>query len=122
MKKIILIALTATVLTGCASTIDKVKQVWPRAHDPALVTGFVNLQITLDNAKCDNKQSIAQAGIHADWLNRYAEFRNDPQKVSTKAILENLEKAAKSEAAVCQRWLNLSNTRMKVIQQAWSGR
>lgn len=122
MKKIILVALTIITLTGCASTIDRVKTMWPRDHDPALVMGHVNLQIALDNAKCGDVPSLSIASANADWLNRYAEFRRDPQKVSTKAIVDNLDKAAKTEPSVCQRWINLSKTRLKVIEQAWSGR
>ena len=35
-----------TALSGCAS-IDKVKQLWPRPHDPAMVAGFVDLETAL---------------------------------------------------------------------------
>lgn len=121
MKKTIVLLSTVLFLTGCAA-IDKVKQVWPRNHDSALVTGYVNLQVSLDSVSCSNKNTIDAAITNADWLNRYAEFRNDPQKISTKAITENLAKAKDGSEAVCQRWVNLSKTRMKIIQEAWSGR
>lgn len=122
--KIIVSMLLVASLTGCAA-IDKVKQVWPRDHDSALVSSYVSLSIYLEKASCakDSKENtLKEARLEADWLNRYAEFRNDPQKISTKAIVDNLEKAINSEAAACQRWLNLSKTRMKIIQEAWSGR
>ena len=110
-----------SLLTGCAA-VDKVKEVWPRAHDPGLVAGFVNLETSLDKADCKAKNTIATAIEDADWLNRYAEFRKDPQRISTKAIVDNLTKAKEGSEAVCTRWVNLSKTRMKIIQEAWSGR
>lgn len=120
MKKLLILPLFA-LLTGCA-VVDKVKQVWPRDHDPGLVSGYVSLSVKLDQVDCKQKTGIDEARQEADWLNRYAEFRNDPQKISTKGILDNLAKAKESNEAACQRWVNLSKTRMKIIQEAWSGR
>jgi uncharacterized protein YceK len=119
MKKILLV--TLVLLSGCSS-IDKVKEIWPRAHDPALASSMINLSVKLDAVNCKEKTGIEEARKDADWLNRYTEFRNDPQKVSTKGILDNLEKAKDANEAACNRWLNLSKTRIKIIQQAWSGR
>lgn len=120
MKKFLIIS-AVTLLTGCAA-VDKVKQIWPRDHDPALVSGYVNLQVALNKVDCTNKDTIEPAAKDADWLNRYAEFRKDPQQISTKGIVENLQKAKDGNEAACKRWINLSNTRMKIIQEAWSGR
>lgn len=119
MKKF-LIVLTI-LLSGC-STVDKVKQMWPRAHDSALVSGYVNLETSLEVADCKVKDNFDTILKHADWLNRYAEFRNDPQKISTKAILDNIHKAKDGNVAVCERWISLSKTRMKIIKESWSGR
>lgn len=120
MKKFIIIPLLV-LLTGCTA-LDKVKQIWPRDHDPALVSGLITLSVKLDAVNCKAKTGIEEAKNDADWLNRYTEFRNDPQKVSTKGILDNLVKAKDANEAACNRWLNLSKTRIKIIQQAWSGR
>ena len=120
MKKFIIIPFLV-LLTGC-STVDKVKQIWPRAHDPALAGGLITLSVKLDAVNCKEKTGIEEARKDADWLNRYTEFRDDPQKVSTKGILDNLDKAKDANEAACNRWLNLSKTRIKIIQQSWSGR
>lgn len=109
------------LLTGCA-TVDKVKEIWPRAHDPSMVSGYVNLSVSLDKVDCKIKDSIEPAIKDADWLNRYAEFRKDPQRISTKGIVDNLTKAKEGNEAACNRWINLSKTRMKIIQEAWRGR
>ena len=119
MKKLILI--TALFLPGC-STVDKVKEMWPRPHDPVMVSAYVDLEKQLEGVSCKSKESFDPAFNKADWLNRYAEFRGDPQRISTKAILENLEKAKKAPELVCDRWVTLSKTRMKIIKESWSGR
>ena len=120
MKKIILIT-AVLILSGC-STVDKVKEMWPRPHDPVLVGNYIDLERYLENISCKSKESIEPAIYKADWLNRYAQFRKEPQRVSTKAILENLEKAKKAPELVCERWVTLSKTRMKIIKETWSGR
>ena len=119
MKALILI--TVLLLSGC-STVDKVKEMWPRAHDPVMVSTYIDLEKQLEIVSCKSKESIDPAILKADWLNRYAEFRVDPQRISTKAILDNLEKAKKAPELVCERWVSLSKTRMKVIKESWSGR
>lgn len=108
-------------LSGCA-TVDKVKEMWPRAHDPVLVGNYIDLDLQLENVNCKTKDGFDNAIVKATWLNRYAEFRSEPQRVSTKAILENLEKAKKAPELVCERWVTLSKTRMKIIKETWSGR
>ena len=120
MKKI-LIAVSILLLTGC-STVDKVKEMWPRPHDPVMVSVYVDLEKHLESVSCKSKEGFDPALQKADWLNRYAEFRKEPQRVSTKAIVDNLEKAKKAPELVCDRWLTLSKTRMKIIKESWSGR
>ena len=120
MKKI-LVSVSILLLTGC-STVDKVKEMWPRAHDPVMVGAYIDLERQLEDISCKSKESIDPVIYKADWLNRYAEFRGEPQRVSTKAILDNLEKAKKAPELVCDRWVTLSKTRMKIIKESWSGR
>ena len=120
MKIIVSIALI-TFLSGCA-TVDKVKELWPRPHDPAMVSGFVDLEQTLARASCDDKQTINEAIFKADWLNKYTYFRDDPQKVTTNTIVANLNKAAAAEEAACKRWINLANINMKTLQKSWGSR
>ena len=120
MKKLFLLV-SLFLLTGC-STVDKVKEMWPKPHDPVMVGAYIDLEKQLENISCKSKESIDPALGKSDWLNRYAEFRNEPQRVSTKAILDNLEKAKKAPELVCDRWVTLSKTRMKIIKESWSGR
>ena len=45
--KKILIAVSILLLTGC-STVDKVKEMWPRPHDPVMVSAYVDLEKNLE--------------------------------------------------------------------------
>ena len=119
MKRLLIIAVL--FLSGC-STIDKIKEVWPRAHDPVMVSAYIDLDIYLDEINCKSPNSIDFAKERAIWLNKYAEFRGDPQRVSTKAIVDNLDKAQTSTLTACDRWVSLSKIRMKTIKEAWSDR
>ena len=110
-----------SVLGGC-STIDKAIDLWPRAHDPAMAGGFVELQQKIDKIDCLDKSSVNEAIFAADWLNKYAFFRNDPQRVTTNLIIINLNKAAAAEEAACKRWVNLANINMKTLQKSWGSR
>lgn len=116
--KILITSILVLGLTGCG-TIEKY---WPRDHDPALVTAFVNVDTKLDKVQCGTKQGLDDVISDADWLNRYATFRKDPQKDATKTLLDNLKKAKSSSEAACVRWVNLSKISMKVIQKSWEGR
>lgn len=120
MRKL-LVSVSILFLTGC-STVEKVKEMWPKPHDPVMVAAYIDLEKHLEGISCKSKESIDPVILKADWLNRYAEFRGEPQRVSTKAILDNLDKAKKAPELVCERWITLSKTRMKVIKESWSGR
>lgn len=105
------------ILTGCA----QIKMLFVK-HDPALANLFVETSVQLEYAKCDNKQSMMSAYASAQRMAKYAEFRGDPQIESAKAVQTNISKAAGSSEAACQRWLNLANQRMEVLNKAWSNR
>lgn len=121
MKKIFGAVVLVTVLTGCAA-IDKVTSLWPRDHDPALATTYINLQLSLETVNCADKSTFNQSLLVSDWLNRYATFRKDPQMVTTEAILSNLKKAVESGEVACKRYVNLANINMKTLNESWSKR
>jgi hypothetical protein len=121
MTKLFGILLVVATLSGCA-VVDKARDYWPRDHDPALVSTYINLEILMENVSCDNRFTVVNTITTADWLNRYAVFRNDPQKVTTEAILSNLKKASESSEAACKRYVNLTNINMKILKESWSKR
>jgi hypothetical protein len=119
--KIIVSFMLVGVLSGCA-TVDKVKELWPRDHDSAMVAGYVDLQQKLNAVDCSDKNTVNEAIFRADWLNKYVYFREDPQRVTTNTIVQNLNKAAAAEVAACKRWINLANINMKTLQKSWGAR
>ena len=119
--KIIVTLLFTAVLSGCA-VVDQVRDYWPRDHDPVLASMYINLDRELEKSSCDRQERFSPLVDAADWIYRYAEFRNDPQKIATKNVRDNLEKASTSSEAVCKRYLNLTKINMKLIRDSWSDR
>lgn len=122
MKNLINSVLIAMLLSGC-SAVSTVKKYWPREHDPALASAYVTTKIGTESISCKDKTTWTATEQQARWLNEYAVFRDDPQVESTRAIVENLEKArgTQSERA-CEIWLDLVKQRIVVLNKAWSGR
>lgn len=119
MKNLINSVLLVVLLTGC-STVQKY---WPRPHDPALARSFVSTKIGIERIECSDKEDWAEVEYEARFLKEYAEFRDDPQKENTVAIVENLKKAKDtSSIKACDIWLNLAKQRLVVLNKAWSGR
>jgi len=122
------ILVLVVLLNGC-SVIGAVKTFWPTPHDSALAKGYIDTKMGVTDLDCSDKTSDKSNKLwektqyKARWLDTYADFRQDTQKESTAAIVENLYKAhtAKSEKA-CEIWINLVKARMEVLDKAWKGR
>lgn len=112
--KVIASLVVVVTLSGCS--------LLPVDHDSALVSKYVDLQMSIDSISCENKETFKEPIQLADWLNRYALFRQDPQQMATKALYTNLTQASAATVPVCERWVNLANINMKSIRTAWSGR
>lgn len=119
--KTLTLVLFVSLLSGCA-VVDKVTQNWPRDHDPVMVSKYVDLSILLEKVSCTEQSSFEEPIRQAEWLNKYSEFRADPQTISTTNVLTNLQKAKDSSEAACKRWVNLANINMKNIKESWSAR
>ena len=114
MKKIISCTVLCLFLVGCSFI--------PKKHDTALATSYVNLSLIMDEINCDEASSIETAIYSAVWMERYAEFRDDPQIKTVSKIITNLESAVDSSPAACERWINLTNIKMKTLKKVWSKR
>jgi hypothetical protein len=117
--KLINILILTLLLNGCA-----LAKYWPVPHDPALAQGYVSVKVSLDNVSCEDKSTNWKLALHnTKWLREYANFRSDTQVESADAVDVNLEKAYNTESVkACQTWLNLSRSRLVVLNKAWSGR
>jgi hypothetical protein len=116
MKKLLLIPLFV-VLSGCA----QIKMMLVE-HDPMLVNGWVEVNVALEKAECGKPETWEPAKAAATKMNKYAQFRDEPHKENVKAIKENIDKASTSSEGACKRWVNLTNTRMDILQKAWGNR
>lgn len=117
MKKIIVASLIVG-LSGCA----QIKMMLVK-HDPALANLYVETAVRVEEAKCEIPASLLVAQDAANRMAKYAEFRNDPQKESARAVQVNIGKAvATKDEAACKRWLNLSSLRLTILNKAWSDR
>ena len=117
MKKIIALSLLVG-LSGCA----QIKMMLVK-HDSALANLYVETVVRVEEAKCEAPVSLLVAQDAANRMAKYAEFRDDPQKESARAVHVNIGKAinTKDEAA-CKRWLNLSHQRLNILNKAWGDR
>ena len=122
MKNLINIMLLTIALQGCAA-VTVVQKYWPRPHDPALAQSYVTTKLGTEKLKCSDKKDWDTTIEQAIWLDAYATFRDDPQKESTAAIVENIKKArTTSSERACEIWLDLVKQRFVVLNKAWSGR
>ena len=122
MSKLINIMAIALLLNGCTA-VTLAQRYWPRDHDPALASAYVNTKIAVNSVSCKDKTTWDSLEHNAQFLNEYAQFRSDPQLESTKAIVENINKARTTQSEkACDIWFDLVKQRLVVLNKAWSGR
>ena len=122
MKNLINSVLILVLLQGCTA-VSIAKKYWPRDHDPALASAYVNTKLDTERLGCKDKSNWDTVIYRAEWLNEYARFRDDPQQESTASIVENLNKGKTTQSErACEIWLDLVKQRLIVLNKAWSGR
>lgn len=122
--KTLLVLGTALILQGCTA-VAVVKEYWPRSHDPALMSSWVNVDLKLERLNCENKDEAQFDATIADalWMGRYALARQDPQQQNANAIAENLTKAKTTKnVTVCKRWIELAKERQNILRKSWGSR
>jgi hypothetical protein len=114
MKKLLIITV---FLSGCSL-------IMPVAHDPAAAKALIDVKYKVETLSCENKvqQDWDITIKKAHYLKLYTEFREDPQAENADEIEKALDKANKGQAAFCNAKLNLTKTRIQVIEKAWKGR
>jgi hypothetical protein len=119
----IILAITVLALTGCA-TVDRVRQLWPRAHDPVLVDRWVLANISITAVDC--------AQSPTGWLNtvqptehlaQLAEFRRDPQAENLRGLAQHTQKMSQGGSKMfCELGKKTAAQRLAVARTAWEGR
>ncbi len=122
MKTILSIFLVFS-LSGCAS-VEWVKKVWPRSHDPQLVSQWVDVKVSIDSVNCEQTPTgWAQVVDPARKLSIYAEFRKDPQQENLKGLLAHAERMSKGGSkAFCEIGKKTAQSRLDAARTAWEGR
>lgn len=120
MKRLLVLSVLVA-LAGCST----VKEYWPRSHDPALMSSWVNVDLKLEKLNCENKDENAFDNTIADalWMGRYALARQDPQQTNANAIADNVTKAKNTKnLTVCKRWIELARERQDILRKSWGSR
>lgn len=120
MKKLIIIS-SLIFLSGC-STIDSIKKYWPKSHDPVMFNHLVAVDIAIEQVDCEKPDwsKVQSAALH---LNRYAEWRKDPQSENLKGLLSHAERMSKGGSKTfCEIGKKTGKSRVDAAKSAWEGR
>ena len=121
MKKILLMCLITTVLSGCA-TIDTIKKYWPRDHDPVMFNQLVALDRMVELINCENPDWILLEGSSAQ-LSRYTEWRHDPQAENIKGLHSHIQRMSKGGSKTfCEIGKKTAGQRIQAARSAWEKR
>jgi hypothetical protein len=120
MKRLLILGLSLTLLTGCAST-NNLSKYWPRSHDSDLAMMYVDAKMSVDDLDCKEIYGWDDASYLTRRMAEYSLFRQDPQSDNAKNAFDNLLKARVSENA-CDRYLNIVKLRFEVIAKSWGTR
>lgn len=121
MKNIIIL-ICCISLVGC-STIQGIINV--KEHDPALALAYVDTKISIDDAYCDEYETLEAALYQSIWMHEYTMFVDDTQKKTAKAIVSDIDRAldySLDNVDVCNRFLNLAKIKLKTLQKTWGSR
>jgi len=119
MKRLLVVG--AVLLSGC-STIQDIKQYWPRAHDAVLFDRLVATDIAIEKIDCEHPNWTV-AHDNAEALARYAEWRNDPQTANMKGLLAHTERMSRgSSKTFCELGKKTAAQRIEAAKTAWQGR
>ncbi len=119
--KIITTLILAAMLSGCAA-VDTVKKYWPKSHDPVMFNHLVAVDIAIEQVDCE-KPDWSKVHSTALHLNRYAEWRKDPQAENLKGLLAHAERMSKGGSKTfCEIGKKNGKGRIEAAKLAWEGR
>lgn len=122
MRRVAII-LTLVTLVGC-STMSSLTKFIPKKYDPAMGSLLVDLTLEVNDLDCitSTEKTWDIALYDAKRLTAYAEFRNDPQSENVAAAEKNLNSAKGKGKILCENYLKIAKTRLKIVDKAWSTR
>ena len=120
--KNIFVLLVCSFLVGC-STIQNAFKL--KEHDPALALAYVDTKISIEDAYCDEYETLENALYQSEWMYEYTMFVDDTQKETAEAIVSDIDRAldySLDNVDVCNRFLNLAKIKLKTLQKTWGSR
>lgn len=119
MKRITLIF--AILLSGCSS-IQAVKEYWPRDHDPVMFDHLIRIEFNIGEIDCTHPDWKA-ASNEAALLAKYTEYREDPQRKNIKGLYDHTIKMSKGGSKMfCELGKKTAQGRIDAARNAWKGR
>ena len=121
MKNIIVI-LMCSFLVGC-STIKSAFNL--KEHDPSLALAYVDTKITVNDAYCNEYETLEDAYYQAVWMHEYTIFTNDSHKETVESIVSDLDNAlnySEENVSACNQFLKLVKIKLKTLQKTWGSR
>lgn len=120
--RLISVLVLSVLLTSCA-VVDRVREIWPRAHDPVMVELWVNANIALARVNCDSTPTgwlvVAE---QTQRLSQYTAFRQDPQAKNLQGLHDHAVKMADAKPAFCKLGIKTAEQRLAAARSAWQGR
>ena len=117
MKKLLIIT-SLMIITGCST----IKQYWPKNHDPVMFDKLVTLNIEIDKVDCEKPDWSKPISIAAE-LEKYTDWRSDPQHNNMKGLKDHVERMSKGGSkAFCEIGKKTALSRIEAANSAWRGR
>lgn len=121
MKNILLTLSFSLTLASCAM-METIEKYWPRDHDPVMFQQLVKLDLAIKRVDCNEPRWISSLYV-VEELERYTEWRGDPQHTNIKQLQAHLHKLDKSKNPVfCKIGQRTATMRVGAVKQAWEGR
>ena len=121
MKKLIIFA--ALALAGC-STLQSLKDLWPKPYDPVLVDRWVAVSVAVDHVNCTaTPTGWADTVRPAEMLWTYADFKGEAQRENLLGLYKHTQKMSEGGSKMfCELGKKTARARLTAARNAWEGR
>lgn len=121
MKKLLLILTVSFALSGCAA-VNKIKEYWPKPHDPVMFGNLVTLNIEVRKVDCE-KPDWSKLLVTSEHLMKYTEWRKDPQAKNMEGLHSHFVRMSNGGSkAFCEIGKNMALQRIDAAKTAWGER
>jgi hypothetical protein len=85
---------------------------------------LVDLTLEVDDLNCvtTTQEKWDYVIYDARRLTAYSQFRNDPQAENVASVEKNLRSAKGKGKVLCENYVKIAKTRLKIVDKAWRTR